>query len=113
MKSMHGDVKTIPADSPHPDCELDEHGLWTFKDIEPKYPPNGEIVTKLLKFHATTRECPFCSGEQVVLTRNFQPQHFTSVESLACGHAVLISRETKGSKGKFLRWRLVFKDATK
>jgi len=91
---MHGEVKTIPLnpEAPHPDLELDDNGLWTFKKKSQSAPPAMEFTAKVVKFHALTRTCP-THGEVVVLTRNFQPDRMHSVEGLSCGCTLLITRQ--------------------
>ena len=106
---------------PKPYLEVDEEGYWSFKAAPVSILPNGEVLTNVVKFHATTRNCVFC-GETSVLNRHFVPSQMHSVEGLACGHTVLITRRVNGLKRpklnasvpknwKHMGWRLRFTSA--
>lgn len=120
----NGEVKVIPLnpDKPHPDLELDDNGLWTFKQKPRTTGISPEHTAKIVKFHAMTRQCPW-HGEVEVVTRNFQPERMHSIEGLSCGHTLLITRQVKGLRTphapdepknwRHHGWLLSFRDTVK
>ena len=100
-----GKVVTIPFDpeAPHPDLIEDTAAmeslpesrkgevLWTLKKKVSPQPPMMERVEKKARFRSPTRICPR-HGVVQVLSRNYRPKAVTDVESLSCGHTLLIYR---------------------
>jgi len=107
---MNGEVKTInPPYHPHPDLDLDYEAmaklpesrqdteLWTLvRKVSPKT-PQMEQVLKKAHLRSATRICPR-HGVVDVLSRNYTPKRITGVESLSCGHTLLIFRLVGGLK---------------
>jgi len=106
-----GKVVTIPFDpeAPHPDLIEDTAAmeslpesrkgevLWTLKKKVSPQPPQMELVEKKAHFCSSTRNCPV-HGEVSVRGRHHAKRTTTSVESLSCGHTLLICRLVGGLK---------------
>jgi len=95
--------------APHKDLRLDKEAmaklpeskagtpLWTKKKVVSPQPPQMELVEKKAHFCSSTRNCPV-HGEVSVRGRHHAKRTTTSVESLSCGHTLLICRLVGGLK---------------
>lgn len=111
---------------PHPDLIPDTvNGGWKFRPVEIPVPLALDTHCQVLKLNSPSRVCPI-HGWVYVKNRSLDTKSFTSVESLSCGHVLLVSRMTKGMKKKknplhahkdprnwiFSGWNLTFKQGT-
>jgi len=107
---QHGELKVInpPYNLPHPKLELDYDAmaslpesregteLWTMiKEVQP-LPVSTEQVLGKAYFHNTHRSCPI-HGTVNVISRIYRAKQVYSIETLACGHTLLVTR-LRGSK---------------
>ena len=106
---MHGELKIInPPYTPHPSLVQDFEAqaklpesragtvLWALRKEEPVPAVSMESVLPKAHFHAVHRDCPI-HGVAQVISRIWRPRDVYSVETLACGHMLLVSR-VAGSK---------------
>jgi len=129
-----GKVVNIPfnPEAPHPDLIPDTEAmnnlpesrkgeqLWTLRKKVSAQLPAMELVQKKAYLRSDTRICPR-HGEVRILGKHYRPKAITAVESLACGHTLLISRLVGGLRtsasdprqpSSYLHraWLFIFKD---
>ena len=106
--SENSEVKILPKANKF--TKIHE-GLPTLKPAPVRVKPRTEFTVKYLKLHAITRTCPI-HGRTMVMSRSpFSYDSFSTLEGLACGHTLMISRVTKANR--FIAWRLIFKETIK